>query len=231
MKKLAILQSNYIPWKGYFDLIAAVDEFIIYDEMQYTKRDWRNRNLIKTDNGLQWLTVPVKAKGKFEQKISETLIDGPDWKQNHWKAIVHNYKKAKYFNEIASILEPVYIHNGHDFLSDLNCQLIQIICNYLNIKTSILQSKNFQLGDGKTEKLLNICLQSNANLYISGPSAKNYIKEDLFHENNIEIQWFDYSGYPIYSQLWDGFEHGVTILDLLFNHGKDSYLFMKSIQK
>lgn len=77
MKKVAIVQSNYIPWRGYFDLIAFVDEFIIYDDMQYTKRDWRNRNRIKTSQGLQWITVPVQVKGRFHQKIRETLIDGP----------------------------------------------------------------------------------------------------------------------------------------------------------
>src|SRR5690242_7600286 len=101
MKKVAILQSNYIPWKGYFDMIASVDEFILYDDMQYTKRDWRNRNQIKTPQGLQWITVPVLVKGKYHQKINETEIYGSDWANEHWKALVQNYKRAKHFDEIA----------------------------------------------------------------------------------------------------------------------------------
>ncbi len=103
MKKVAILQSNYIPWKGYFDMIAAVDEFILYDDMQYTRRDWRNRNQIKTPQGVQWLTVPVKVKGKYDQTIRETEIDGADWAEAHWKSIAQNYRKAPRFEEIAAI--------------------------------------------------------------------------------------------------------------------------------
>ena len=98
-KKVAIVQSNYIPWKGYFDLINSVDEFILYDDMQYTMRDWRNRNKIKTKNGLMWLTIPVQVKGKYYQKIRETIISDPQWNRNPWQSISHNYFQAKYFCE------------------------------------------------------------------------------------------------------------------------------------
>ena len=101
MKKIAILQSNYIPWKGYFDLIAYVDEFIIYDEMQFTKRDWRNRNKIKTPSGLQWISVPVLSKGKFQQKINKTKIDGNHWQKIHWNTLIKNYSRASFFEEIS----------------------------------------------------------------------------------------------------------------------------------
>ena len=107
MKKIGILQSNYIPWKGYFDLIAAVDEFVIYDEMQFTKRDWRNRNKIKTPNDLQWLTIPVLTKGNFKQKISETKIDGMNWAETHWSSLEKNYSRSYFFNEISSWLKPL----------------------------------------------------------------------------------------------------------------------------
>lgn len=113
MKKVAILQSNYIPWKGYFDLIGAVDEFILYDDMQYTRRDWRNRNQIKTPQGVQWLTVPVRVKGKYEQKIRDTEIDGSDWAVAHWKALVQNYARAPHFAEIAAWLEPLYLSGSY----------------------------------------------------------------------------------------------------------------------
>src|ERR1700754_2429408 len=100
-KRVAIVQSNYIPWKGYFDLIAAVDEFILYDDMQYTRRDWRNRNQIKTPLGVQWMTVPVQVKGKYYQKIKDTEIDGIDWAEAHWRLLAQNYRRAAHFNEIA----------------------------------------------------------------------------------------------------------------------------------
>ena len=120
MKKVAIVQSNYIPWKGYFDMIAAVDEFILFDDMQYTRRDWRNRNQIKTPQGQQWLTVPVKVKGKYLQTIRETELDGADWVEAHWKAIAQNYRRAPHFEEVAALFEPLYRHCPHTHLSPLN---------------------------------------------------------------------------------------------------------------
>ena len=127
-KKVAIVQSNYIPWKGYFDMIAAVDEFILYDDMQYTRRDWRNRNKIKTAQGVKWLTVPVKVKGKYHQSIRETEIAGSQWAQLHWKALVQNYQAAHCFSEIADLLEPLYLSEPPTHLSQLNRRLIEAVC-------------------------------------------------------------------------------------------------------
>jgi hypothetical protein len=231
MKKIAILQSNYIPWKGYFDLIGSVDEFVIFDEMQYTRRDWRNRNLIKTADGLKWLTVPVKAKGKFNQKISETLIDGNDWSETHWKTIIHNYKKAKHFEEVSYFLKPIFIDENFNYLSELNLRLIQKICEYLNITTKISHSHCYSIVSGKTERLVDICVQAKADVYISGPSAQNYIDKTVFENKNIKLEWFNYANYPEYFQLWGDFAHGVSIIDLLFNAGDKSNNFLKWLQK
>lgn len=232
MKKVAILQSNYIPWKGYFDLIAAVDEFIIFDEMQYTKRDWRNRNLIKTPNGKEWLTVPVKTKNKFHQKICETEIDGSEWKKKHLSSISQNYSNANFFQEIYQLIEPTYCQNYHSFLSDLNLEFIQLVCSYLNIKTKISSSSDYSIiEEEKTDRLVSLCLASRANVYFSGPSASRYIDKEKFKESNIELLWFDYSKYPSYPQLWGDFEHEVSILDLLFNCGESSVNFLKFCNK
>lgn len=231
MKKIAILQSNYIPWKGYFDLIAAVDEFVIYDDMQFTRRDWRNRNQIKTSNGLQWLTVPVLVKGKYHQTIRETGIDGVEWTLSHWKSLVHNYRRAPYFEDIANLLKPLYSERKFKHLSELNRCFIEEINKYLGIKTKISNSWDYTLIEGKTERLFNICVQSCATEYISGPAAKGYIDEQIFSEGGIKLTWFDYDGYPEYPQLWGEFNHGVTILDLLFNCGKESSSFMKFVNK
>ena len=231
MKKIAILQSNYIPWKGYFDLIASVDEFIVYDDMQYTKRDWRNRNKIKTPQGVQWLTIPVLVKGKYFQKIKETEIQDSIWAQEHWKTLEQNYGKAKYFNEISEWLSPLYLENESNKLSLINISFIQSVCKYLEIKTIIKHSWDYPIIDGKTERLVDLCKIAGGTEYVSGPSAKSYIDEKLFQHKNIKLTWFNYMIYPEYPQLWGAFVHEVTILDLLFNCGEESSRFFRSINK
>ncbi|MES2888866.1 MAG: WbqC family protein [Pseudomonadota bacterium] len=230
MKKVAILQSNYIPWKGYFDLIASVDEFILYDDMQYTRRDWRNRNQIKTPQGLQWLTVPVKVKGKYHQKIRETEIDGTDWAQEHWKSLVQNYRRAPHFEAIAVWLEPLYLDLPDNHLSQLNRRLIEAICGYLDISTTLRNSWEYELVEGKTERLASLCEQAQGQEYVSGPSAKDYIDEKVFEDLGIRVTWFEYAGYAEYPQLWGPFAHNVTILDLLFNCGKDAHRYMRYVK-
>ena len=230
MKKVAILQSNYIPWKGYFDMIAAVDEFILYDDMQYTRRDWRNRNQIKTPQGVQWLTVPVQVKGKYDQKIKNTLIDGADWAIAHWKALAQNYRSAPHFDEVAIWLEPLYVAESYNHISQLNRRFIEVICHYLDIKTVISNSWDYTLLDAKTERLADLCRQAGGTEYLSGPAAKDYIEESIFSVYDIKLAWFDYSGYLEYPQLWGDFTHGVTILDLLFNCGKDAQRYMRYVR-
>ena len=229
MKKIAIIQSNYIPWKGYFDMISAVDEFILLDDVQYTRRDWRNRNQIKTPQGIQWLTVPVLVKDKYHQKIYETEIDGIDWAALHWKALVQNYSNTPHFSEIATWLEPLYLKESYSHVSQLNRRFIESICNYLDIKTTISKSSDYTLHDEKTQRLGELCIQAGATEYISGPAAKGYMDEVIFADMGIKLTWFDYAGYRDYPQLWGEFTHGVTILDLLFNCGKDSPRYMRYV--
>jgi hypothetical protein len=227
MKRVAIVQSNYIPWKGYFDMIASVDEFIIYDDMQYTRRDWRNRNKIKTPQGLQWLTVPVKVSGKFEQKIRETEIEGTKWQKEHWNALVHNYGRAPFFTELAAQLEPLYFSLDCALLSDLNRKMIEWVCGYLAIRTRLSNSWDYALGEGKSERLADLVAQAGGSVYVSGPAAKDYLDEQVFTSRDIQVEWMDYTGYREYPQLWGAFEHGVTVLDLLFNCGPESREYMK----
>ena len=226
-KAVAILQSNYIPWKGYFDIIAAVDEFVLYDDMQYTRRDWRNRNRIKTPQGVQWLTVPVKVKGKRDQTIRETEIADSKWRTAHWTALWKNYKRAAHFTSIADALEPFYRQNEYSGLSHLNRALIEWVCAQLGIKTKISNSWDYKLTGGKSERLADICSQAAGTTYISGPAAKDYIDVSVFSAHGIQVRWFDYSGYPEYPQLWGEFRHDVTILDLLFNCGEEAARYMK----
>jgi WbqC-like protein family len=210
-------------------MIAAVDEFILYDDMQYTRRDWRNRNQIKTPQGVQWLTVPVQVKGKYDQKIKDTEIDGLDWASTHWKALAQNYRRAPHFSEIATWLEPLYLTKSYTHISQLNREFIVAICHYLDINTIISNSWDYTLIDGKTERLADLCAQAGGAEYISGPAAKDYVEEHIFTELDIKLTWFDYSCYPEYPQLWGEFTHGVTILDLLFNCGKDAHRYMRYV--
>lgn len=228
MKKVAILQSNYIPWKGYFDMIAAVDEFIIYDDVQFTKNDWRNRNQVKTPQGVQWLTVPVGQN--ITRRIRDVELPNNHWKSKHWKTLETNYRRAPHFEKVASILEPLYMQRQHTYLSVLNRELIEAVNAFLGITTKISNSWDYQLIEGTSARLANLCVQAGATEYISGPAAKDYIEEIVFTEQSIKLTYFDYSGYTEYPQLWGEFHHGVTILDLLFNCGKDAHRYMRYVR-
>lgn len=227
-KTVAIVQSNYIPWKGYFDLINSVDEFILYDDMQYTRRDWRNRNKIKTINGLKWLTIALQVKDKYYQKIRETVISDLDWNRTHWQSIVHNYSKAQYFSIYKELFENLYLDCEESLLSQINYRFIIAICKILGISTQISWSMNYELIEGKTERLVDLCKQAGAAEYISGPAAKTYIDEELFQTAGIRLRFMDYSEYPEYHQLFPPFEHGVSIIDLIFNEGSNATKFMRS---
>ena len=227
-KKIAIVQSNYIPWKGYFDLISLVDEFILYDDMQYTKRDWRNRNRIKTPNGLIWLTIPVMVKGKYVQKIKDTVISDPLWNEKHWKSIVHNYSKARYFQYYKGLFEDLYRGAKEKYLSRVNYRFLKAICEILDIRTVLSWSMDYHLVEGKTERLMDLCKQSGATEYISGPTAQGYIDEKMFQVEGIAINYIDYSGYPEYNQPFQPFEHRVSVIDLIFNAGPEAPKYMKS---
>lgn len=228
MKKIIITQSNYIPWKGYFDSINIADEFILYDDMQFTRRDWRNRNQIKTRDGIKWLTIPVEVKGKYFQKINETKISDSDWGEKHWTTILHNYSKAKYFNEYKKLFEDLYLNNKEEYLSKVNYNFLKTVCELLGIKTKMFWSDEFNLLEEKTERLVDICKARGATDYYSGPAAKAYMNEELFERENIKVHYFDYSGYPDYNQLYGDFTHAVSIIDLIFNEGPNSTKFMKS---
>jgi hypothetical protein len=226
-KTVAIVQSNYIPWRGYFDLINSVDEFILYDDMQYTKRDWRNRNRIKSRDGLIWLTIPVLVKGKYFQKIKDTVVADHEWSKEHWRSIVHNYSRAKYFSEHKALFEELY-SGSEDKLSRINYRFITAICRMLGISTAISWSMDYHLSGEKTERLVDLCRQAGAANYISGPSAKAYLDEELFRLQGIAVSYMDYSGYPEYRQLYPPFEPAVSIIDLIFNAGPDAIKYMKS---
>jgi hypothetical protein len=227
-KKIAISQSNYIPWKGYFDLINSVDEFVLYDDMQFTRRDWRNRNQIKTPSGPRWLTIPVEVKGKFHQRINETLVSDPDWARQHWRALELNYAHAAHFADFREQLQELYLGCSATLLSEINHRFLSAILALLCIRTPLRLSSEYTLEGERSQRLLNICRQAGAGVYLSGPAARDYLDESIFVQAGIQVVWMDYSGYPPYRQLHGDFQHGVSILDLLFNEGPRASSFMKS---
>lgn len=226
-KKIALLQSNYIPWKGYFDLINMADTFIFHDDLQYTHGDWRNRNKIKTQNGLDWLSAPC---GSSESRlICEVEFKDHSWQKKHWAKIEQNYTKAKYFKDFKDYFKAIYLDNEWCNLSEMNQHIIKSISkDILKINTKFEDSREYNLSLKKAERVLELLKKSDADVYISGPAAKNYFDESVAKEIGIKVEWMDYSGYPEYQQLYPPFEHGVTILDLIFNEGPNANKFMKS---
>lgn len=224
------MQSNYIPWKGYFDLIAAADEFILYDDAQYTRRDWRNRNLIKTSAGLHWLTIPVEVKGKYHQRVRDVVVSGTDWARTHWRTLAHNYARAPHFHDLKGIVEDWYNRAAaFRYLTDINEHFLRAIAGVLDIRTPLTRSSDRVLVEGRNERLLDLCAQAGARTYVSGPAARAYLDESLFEAAGVAVEWVNYIGYEEYPQLHPPFEHGVSVLDLLFNTGDSSWRYMKNV--
>ena len=220
MTRLVILQSSYIPWKGYFDLIHDADSFIFYDDVQFTKNDWRNRNRIKTPQGSQWLSVPVGSK--IDRMIYEVEIASISWQSKHLSSLKSNYCKSPFFGQYSSLLDTIYLQNQWKSLSELNQCATRAIADALGIKTELIDSRVFEPSGAKLDRLFSLIKQTGADTYISGPSAKAYIDEERFKQEGIKLIWKDYSGYPEYPQRFPPFEHAVTVLDLLFNVGPEA---------
>lgn len=226
-KKVAILQSNYIPWKGVFDMINMVDEFVFFEDVDFTKRDWRSRNRIPTSNGEIWLTVPVNKSERGTKIKDITICAESDWQRKHFLTITGNYKKAPFYNLYRPLLEEIYLmHKWHN-LSEMNIFITKRIAGLLGIETSFCNSKDIPSTGKKDEKLIEICRYLGATHYLSGPAAKDYIHNEKFAEAGIQLSYIKYDGYPEYRQLFGQFDHYVSVLDVLFNCGEDAprYIF------
>ena len=223
--KVSVLQSNFIPWRGYFDMINDVDLFVFYDEVQYTKNDWRNRNKIYSQQGLSWISVPVEYS--LGQTIIETKIkNSQPWQKEHWNKLENAYKKAPYWNMYKDFFYDVYFNKEWEFLYELNRYLIQHISKeFLGIKTEFADSRDFNSQGERAQKLLSLLLSIGAKDYVSGPAAKCYLPEEEFKKSGINVIWKDYSGYKEYKQIKEPFEPGVSILDVLFNTGEEAPIY------
>ena len=216
--RVVVLQSNYIPWKGYFDLIQNADVFVHYDEVQYTKNDWRNRNRICPRQGPTWLTIPIN-RDAVKLKISNVLLPEACWQAEHYKTLFQSYRPAPHFAQIEPLLHELYQARIWTHLSELNHFCAEHIARLLGLRTRFLNSKDFQLGEGRVERLVSLLRQVGATEYLSGPSARSYLagSEPLFAEAGIRLLFQSYAGYPEYPQLHAPFEHAVSIIDVLAN--------------
>ena len=229
MKRVAIVQSNYIPWRGYFDIIRLADEFVLYDTVQFTKRDWRNRNRIKTASGLKWLTIPVLTSGAYHQTIADTRIADGSWAAKHWRSLEHAYAQAPFFASSRDRWQAAFeACAARDRLSDVNRFLIEQVVRELGITTRITDAAEYDVTGDRTERLLAICLAAGATTYLSGPSAKSYLDVDLFERSGVSVEFMDYSGYAPYPQLHGSFENAVSVLDLIFNTGPNAHEHIRS---
>ncbi len=218
MKSIFISQSNYLPWIGYFDAINVVDEFHVYDVVQFTRRDWRNRNTIKTSSGLQWLTIPVQQKS-FYQPICETITASNAWQRKHMQALRINYGKAPYFHWVMEHLQSCY-ESQEENLTKINRQFLTAICQMLQINTAFTEVSNAVLSiTDRTDRLLHLCHEASASRYVTGPAAKAYIKEEAFAAAGIELCYLRYDGYTPYQQSHPPFTWQVSIVDLLMHTG------------
>jgi len=226
--RVGIIQSNYIPWRGYFDFISQVDLFVFHDDLQYTKGDWRNRNRIKTPTGTIWLSVPVKYK-TTAQLICNTEIDySTHWQKDHLNKFAANYEKAPYCKAAIELLETAFQFRDRT-ISELSIRLVRAICAFLGIVTPLRLSTEYSLNGAKTERLIDLLRKTDASTYLSGPAADTYLDEKQFRNNGICLEYksYDYAPYP---QLWGEFDGAVSILDLIANVGSSAsdWLYSRS---
>jgi hypothetical protein len=225
--KVAILQPNYIPWKGVFDLIDRVNTFVFYDDVDYTKQDWRTRNKVKTANGSVWLTIPVK-KAPLGTKINDIKIDNSkNWKKKHYQTITQSYKKAPYFDEYSYLIEKIYNEIDSDNLSEFNINTTILLSDALGINANFVKSSDLRNEGLKGMRLINICKQLEGDYYLSGPAARDYIIEEEFDDANIKLDYIQYS-YPEYPQSFGEFDHYLSVLDLIFNCGPNALEFIRN---
>lgn len=226
--RVGISQSNYIPWKGYFELISQVDVFVFLDNVQFTKRDWRNRNRVKSPGGDVWLTIPVESKGNFQAKISEMRVLPSDWKSKHLRTIEMNYSRASEFESMFPWLKAVYEECPDDFLVEVNRHFTLQIMDFLGINTRVIGDEEFDLKSDPSIRLLDICRELGATEYVSGPAAKDYLNTDAFKNQNIEVNWFLYGPYPRYEQPWGDFVDSVSVVDTILCTGTRAAELMRS---
>lgn len=220
--RIGILQPGYLPWLGFFEQMYKSDVFVIYEDVQYDKHGWRNRNRIKTANGVQWLTVPILVKFEEHPLISEVEVDNKqNWRKKHLSAIQQSYSKAPFYKEYAGIFEEAYSRDW-EYLIDIDMYFITKLseCLGMGSKKTIRSSTLDATGD-RVERLVNMCKMFKADTFYEGAAGRNYLDEKHFAGHGIRLEFQDYR-HPVYNQLYGDFVPYLSVIDLLFNHGAES---------
>jgi hypothetical protein len=223
MKRVVILQPSYLPWLGFFEQMYVCDIFVYLNDVQYTKNDWRNRNRIKTREGMQWLTVPVSFQ--FGQKINEVPINNSyPWYKKHFQALKTWYGKSEYFNIYSEELKEI-LYKERTYLEELDIELTQWMIKKLGLNPKTVLSSDLSVSPGDRQfRLIEICKALGCDYFYEGKSGQNYIDIKLFKSHGIMVEFQNYH-HPYYNQLWlkeQGFVSHLSAIDLLFNHGPDS---------
>ena len=204
-----------------------MDLFILLDDAQFTPRDWRNRNKIKTPQGLQWITVPVLG-AHARQAIDETSLDrSADLEKLILRPIELAYRRARYFSQFFPGLQGVLLDSEHQTITDLNVAALRWLMHCFGVDTPIKRSREFSPEGTKTDRLIDLLKKSGATDYVSGPSAADYLDPEAFRSAGIQL-WYKSYSYPPYTQLWGAFEGGVSSIDLLFNEGEKAKEMIQS---
>jgi hypothetical protein len=225
-RTLVAVQSSYVPWKGTFDLFRRADLVVLLDGLQFTKRDWRNRNRIKTPGGPRWLTIPVRTKGRFTQSVRETEIADPGWAARHWRALERAYGRAPRFREVRPLLEPLFRERAESSLAAVNRRFLEAIGGFLGVGAPLVDGGEGDDGLDPGARLLALCLRHGATRYLTGPSAREYLDAAPFEAAGVRVEWMSYDGYPEYPQMHGPFDHRVSVLDLLVHTGSDAPRFL-----
>jgi hypothetical protein len=218
---IVILQPGYLPWLGFFDQVRRADVFVYYDDVQYDKHGWRNRNRIKTQTGPLWLTVPVRHAGLGQPSILEVAIDGrAPWARKHLSSIRQAYAGAPFLRQYLPALEEV-LHRRWDRLVDLDIALVDLMAGWFGLTRRIERSSALPIGGVKSERLLRICGHFGASTYLSGDAARDYLDVSLFEQSGITVEWQQFR-HPVYPQLHGAFVPQLSALDLLLNCGPEA---------
>lgn len=221
MSRLVVLQPSYLPWLGYLDQYHWADDFVLYDDVQYDKHGWRNRNRIKTGQGVQWLTVPVLTKGLDKPLIHEIEVNQQQkWQKKHLTSITQAYAKSPYYDWLYPTLEQTLSQDWQKLI-DLNLELLRGLCQLLELPWKVHLSSQLEVAGTKTQRLVTICQKFGATDYLTGDAARDYLDESLFEAAGIRVHWHSYE-HPVYEQRFDGFEPYLSIVDLMFNVGPES---------
>jgi hypothetical protein len=216
---LVVLQPSYLPWIGYFDQLRRCDYFVFYDDVQYDKNGWRNRNRVKSAGGPIWLTVPVLTLGRMGQAINEVEIsNNVPWARKHVRTLEQAYARAPcratYLPPLAEVLERPWQR-----LVDLDIAVIRLMCGWLDVERPMFRASALGIGGGQSERLVALCRHFGADTYLSGNAAQAYLDVGLFEANGVQVEWQNYA-HPEYSQLHGAFLPYLSAIDLVMNLGE-----------